>query len=74
MASILIILSKKSVVYFNYFAWNMFVLLSEYLNSVKNNIYFIGDGAGKAGNIVIASATGLVSARDILNRNKKSSK
>ena len=41
MASILIILSKKSVVYFNYFAWNMFGLLSEYLNSVKNNIYFI---------------------------------
>ena len=37
----------------------------------KNNVYFIGDGAGKAGNIVIAAATGLVSARDILNRNKK---
>ncbi len=36
----------------------------------KNNIYFIGDGAGKAGNIVIAAATGLVSARDILKRNK----
>ena len=40
----------------------------------KNNIYFIGDGAGKAGNIVIAAAPGLVSARDILKRNKKSSK
>ena len=34
----------------------------------KNNVYFIGDGAGKAGNIVIAAATGLVSARDILKR------
>ena len=30
------------------------------------DIYFIGDGAGKAGNIVIAAATGLVAARDIL--------
>lgn len=30
------------------------------------NIYFIGDGAGKAGNIVVAAATGLVAARDIL--------
>ena len=34
------------------------------------NMYFIGDGAGKAGNIVIAAATGLVSARDILKRVK----
>ena len=32
------------------------------------NLYFIGDGAGKAGNIVIAAATGLVSARDILKK------
>lgn len=32
------------------------------------NLYFIGDGAGKAGNIVVAAATGLISARDILNR------
>ena len=32
------------------------------------NVYFIGDGAGKAGNIVTAAATGLVSARDILKR------
>ena len=31
-----------------------------------HNIYFIGDGAGKAGNIVTAAATGLVAARDIL--------
>jgi len=32
------------------------------------NIYFIGDGAGKAGNIVIAASNGLVAARDILKR------
>lgn len=38
---------------------------------LKNeNIYFIGDGAGKAGNIVIAAATGLVAARDIINKVK----
>lgn len=35
----------------------------------NDNIYFIGDGAGKAGNIVTAAATGLIAARDILNRN-----
>ena len=35
-----------------------------------NNIYFIGDGAGKAGNIVTASATGLVASRDILKKYK----
>ena len=35
------------------------------------NIYFVGDGAGKAGNIVTAAATGLVAARDILNRIEK---
>ena len=34
------------------------------------DIYFIGDGAGKAGNIVVAAATGLVAARDILNKMK----
>ena len=34
----------------------------------KANVYFIGDGAGKAGNIVTAAATGLVAARDILER------
>ena len=34
------------------------------------NLYFIGDGAGKAGNIVVAAATGLIAARDILNRIK----
>ena len=37
----------------------------------KEDIYFIGDGAGKAGNIVAAAATGLVAARDILERGKK---
>jgi hypothetical protein len=31
----------------------------------NENIYFIGDGAGKAGNIVTAAATGLVAARSI---------
>ena len=36
----------------------------------KDNIYFVGDGAGKAGNIVTAAATGLVAARDILKRSK----
>ena len=35
-----------------------------------DNIYFVGDGAGKAGNIVTAAATGLVAARDILERMK----
>ena len=36
---------------------------------VKNkNLYFIGDGAGKAGNIVVAAATGLVAARDIISK------
>ena len=38
--------------------------------ALDHNMYFIGDGAGKAGNIVIAAATGLVSARDILERLK----
>lgn len=38
--------------------------------ALKHNIYFIGDGAGKAGNIVIAAATGLVAARDIVERIK----
>ncbi|MBQ6324098.1 MAG: FAD-dependent oxidoreductase [Bacilli bacterium] len=36
----------------------------------NDNIYFIGDGSGKAGNIVTAAATGLVAARDILEREK----
>ncbi len=36
-----------------------------------HNIYFIGDGAGKAGNIVTAAATGLIAARDIIERNKQ---
>lgn len=32
------------------------------------NLYFIGDGAGKAGNIVVAAATGLIAARDIIDK------
>ena len=36
--------------------------------ALDKNIYFIGDGAGKSGNIVVAAATGLVAARDIANR------
>lgn len=36
--------------------------------ALNKNIYFIGDGSGKSGNIVIAAATGLVSARDIVKR------
>ena len=39
-----------------------------------DNIYFIGDGAGKAGNIVTAAATGLVAADDILNKIKSNKK
>ena len=35
------------------------------------DIYFVGDGSGKAGNIVTAAATGLVAARDILEKSKK---
>ena len=31
-------------------------------------IYFVGDGAGKAGNIVTAAATGIIAAKDILKR------
>jgi len=40
-------------------------------NNMKLNdydVYFIGDGAGKAGNIVTAAATGLIAARDILKK------
>ena len=40
----------------------------------NDNIYFIGDGAGKAGNIVTAAATGLIAARDILERVEKNAK
>ena len=36
----------------------------------NHNLYFIGDGAGKAGNIVVAAATGLIAARDILKEEK----
>lgn len=31
-------------------------------------IYFVGDGAGKAGNIVTAAATGVIAARNILKK------
>lgn len=34
-------------------------------------IYFIGDGSGKAGNIVTAAATGLIAARDIIKKIKE---
>lgn len=34
----------------------------------NTNIYCIGDGAGKAGNIVVSAAIGLIAARDILRR------
>ena len=37
--------------------------------ALNKNIYFIGDGAGKSGNIVVAAATGLVAARDIVKNN-----
>ncbi len=40
----------------------------------KHNMYFIGDGAGKAGNIVTAAATGLIAARDILKKENKKEK
>ena len=40
----------------------------------KANVYFVGDGAGKAGNIVTAAATGLIAARDILERETKNEK
>ena len=36
----------------------------------NEEIYFVGDGAGKAGNIVVAAATGLIAARDILESEK----
>ena len=36
----------------------------------EDNIYFVGDGAGKAGNIVTAAATGLIAARDIIKNEK----
>ena len=36
----------------------------------NDNIYFVGDGAGKAGNIVTAAATGLIAARNILENEK----
>ncbi len=41
---------------------------NNHFKALDHNIYFIGDGAGKAGNIVIAAATGLVASRDILEK------
>ena len=38
------------------------------------DVYFVGDGAGKAGNIVTAAATALIAARDILNKEKGTKK
>lgn len=38
---------------------------------IDEAIYFVGDGAGKAGNIVTAAATGVIAARDILNKENK---
>ncbi len=44
-------------------------IITENNMKLKNeNIYFVGDGAGKAGNIVTAAATGLIAAKDILNK------
>ena len=40
----------------------------------NDNIYFIGDGAGKAGNIVTAAATGLIAARDIIEKGEQNEK
>ena len=40
----------------------------------NDDIYFIGDGAGKAGNIVTSAATGLIASRDIIKRIKKGNK
>ncbi len=42
------------------------ILTNKQMKIDNYNMYFIGDGAGKAGNIVTAAATGLIAARDIL--------
>ena len=41
------------------------------MNIKDEDIYFIGDGAGKARNIVTAAATGVIAAHDILKSIKK---
>ena len=46
------------------------ITTSNHMKLDNHNIYFIGDGAGKAGNIVTAAATGLIAARDILKSDK----
>ena len=47
------------------------ILTTNQFKLEDEEIYFIGDGAGKAGNIVTAAATGLVAARDILENTNK---
>ena len=42
----------------------------EHMKLKDHHIYFVGDGAGKAGNIVAAAATGLIAARDIIKNIK----
>ncbi len=44
------------------------ITTDNHMKLLDHDIYFIGDGAGKAGNIVAAAATGLVAARDILEK------
>ena len=46
--------------------FSAYELIENNMKLENKNIYFIGDGAGKAGNIVTAAATGLIAARDIL--------
>lgn len=46
------------------------ILTDKKFKIAKYNVYFVGDGAGKAGNIVTAAATGLVAARAILAKYK----
>lgn len=46
------------------------IITNQHMKLENQNLYFIGDGAGKAGNIVTAAATGLIAARDILDLEK----
>lgn len=47
------------------------IITNNQMKLENHNIYFIGDGAGKAGNIVTAAATGLIAAKDILKQKKE---
>ncbi len=47
------------------------IITNNHFKLENEDIYFIGDGAGKAGNIVVAAATGLVAARDILKKEEE---